>query len=91
MTETLLYIASHDDLIRLVGTDEKLATRVKVVYPDRETTFDPIISAASNPELLDTIDIYTKYSSALRQYNKSKRKFGRFDKVKWTKYFINIK
>ena len=91
MTESLLYIASHDDLVRIVGTDEKLAERVKVVYPDRETTFDPILSAASNPELLDTIDVYTKYTSSLRSYSKSKRKFGRFDKVKWIKYFIEAR
>ena len=90
--ETLTYIASDDSRIKLLSTDVALADKHKTVYGG-ETTFDPIISAASNPELLadSKNDFWTKYKPGMRMSSKSKRKFGRFDKEKFTKYFITTK
>tara|TARA_B100001094_G_scaffold50362_1_gene45852 strand:+ start:561 stop:1688 length:1128 start_codon:yes stop_codon:yes gene_type:complete len=90
--ETLTYIASDDSRIKLLTTDVALGDKHKSVYGG-ETTFDPVISAASNPELLadSKNDFWTKYKPNMRMSSKSKRKFGRFDKEKFTKYFINTK
>ena len=85
MSKLLKYIASHDDLIKLVGTDLKIAEKHQKIYGDeRIITFNPYISAASNPEVLANkkIDLWTKTGQ------RSKRKHGRFDQDKWSVYFI---
>ena len=76
-------IASHDDLIKLCGTDLKLSEKYKEIFGEtdaREVTFDAVLSAASNPELL------AKKSAFLPS-----RKVGSFNVEKYTKYFVEVK
>lgn len=84
MNEQLKFIASYDDTIKFCENDVKLATRFRDIFEEaktREITFDPIMSAASNPELFKK-DIFSKKQRV------SKRGLGRFDEEKYTKLFI---
>ena len=81
-SESLRFIASYDDTIKFCGTNESLASRFRDSFAEaqgRSVTFDPVMAAASNPELLTnkTADIWNK-----------KRKIGAFDATKFTKLFI---
>jgi hypothetical protein len=68
----------------MCGTDIELAKKFSSVFTDWQTTFDPVISLASNPEyLVKGFDFWTKAGSI------SKRKFGTFDEDKYTKFFVN--
>lgn len=85
--EQLKFIASFEDVIRFCGTDVKLAERYQSIFAEaqgRVSTFDPIMVAASNPEVLANKknDLWTKNKSP------AKRGFGMFDELKFTKHFI---
>ena len=82
-SEELRFIASYDDVIRFCGTDQALAARFMTNFAEsqgRVATFDPVMAAASNPEVLSDkkADIWRK----------SKRKVGAFEPSKFTKLFI---
>ena len=86
--ETLKFIASYDDIIRFCGIDVSLADRYQNVFAEsqgRKTVFDPILAAASNPEVLKNKknDIWTKKGSH------AKRGLNNFDQLKFCKLFIN--
>lgn len=87
----LKYIASNDDLIQLCGVDTEIAKKYQAIYTGKESKpvdFDPIISIASNPELLDsTFDFW----SAKGGKKVSTKKFGSFDGTKYTKFFIKAR
>lgn len=89
--EQLKFIASYDDVVRFCGTDTTLAERYQSIFAEsqgRTATFDPIMAAASNPELLKNkkVDIWTKKGSSV------KRGLNAFDEEKFTKLFIkNLK
>ena len=95
-SELLRFIASHDDVIKLCGPDESLADRLRSSFSEassRPVTFDPIMCAASNPELLSNsmksgsrVDIWTNP----KKENASKRGFDRFDQTKFTNNFIKL-
>lgn len=85
--EQLKFIASFEDVIRFCGTDTKLAERYQSIFAEaqgRVSTFDPIMAAASNPEVLANKknDLWTKKGSP------AKRGLGMFDEEKFTKFFI---
>lgn len=90
----LKYIASNDDLIQLCGVDTEIAKKYQNIYTGKETKpmdFDPIISIASNPELLDnSFDFWSsKGSKGLKKI--STKKFGSFDAEKYTQFFIKAR
>ena len=85
--ETLKFIASYDDTIQFCETDTKLGEKYKSIFAGKEgrmTTFDPIMTAASNPTLLSDkhVDIWTVKGSSV------KRGLNAFDEEKFTKLFI---
>lgn len=86
--EVLKFIASYDDVVRFCGIDTSLAERYQNVFSEshgRVTTFDPIMAAASNPDVLNRKknDLWTKKGS------QAKRGLNNFDQVKFCKFFIN--
>ena len=88
MSELLRFIASYDDVINFCDTDVNLARRFQEIFAEaqeRKVTFDPIMSAASNPDVLSKPhDLWTKkYSNA-----PAKRGIDTFDADKYTRFFI---
>ena len=83
--DELRLVASYDDLIQLCSTDTNLAHRYKSVMEQRDVTFDPYISCASNPELLNNSKIYTKNNKI------SKRMLHTFNADLYTSFFIKQK
>ena len=87
MSEQLRFIASYDDVINFCDTDESLAKRFREIFEDgkdRSVTFNPVLSAASNPSVFEKHDIWTKPKSS----TPCTRKFGAFDANKYTRLFI---
>jgi hypothetical protein len=85
--EQLKFIASYDDVVRFCGADVILAEKFQTVFAEaqgRSTSFDPIMAAASNPEMLSNKknDLWTKKGS------QAKRGLNNFDQEKFTKSFI---
>lgn len=81
----LKLIASHDSLIKMCGTDVEVAKKFSSTFTDWQTTFDPIISLASNPEfLVKGFDFWSTPKGKM-----TKRKFGTFDENKYTRFFIS--
>lgn len=87
VSEILRFIASNDDIIELCGLNEHLAEKYQKIYKDakKEINFDPIMSLASNVELID--NKYDFWSS--KKGSIDKKKFGTFDANKYTKFFIS--
>lgn len=90
-SEPLRFIASHDDMIQLCGTDEPLAVRLRSNMNEassRPITFDPYMCAASNPDIVSNKkhDIWTN-----KKLSRSKRGLDSFDAKKFTVLFINMK
>lgn len=85
--DILVMIASQDDLIQLCGLDIKLAEKYQKIYSAKESLkhdFDPIISMASNKELLESnYDLWTDPKG--KSVSKG---VGKFDTVKYTKFYI---
>ena len=88
MSEQLRFIASYNDVINFCDTDEELAKRFQTIFAEaqeRKITFDPIMSAASNVEVLaQKHDLWTNPKTN----DISKRGFGKFDENKYTRFFI---
>ena len=85
--EVLKFIASFDDVVRFCGTDTGLAERYQTVFAEsqgRLVKFDPILAAASNPDVLVNRknDLWTKKCS------QAKRGLNNFDQAKFCKFFI---
>ena len=89
MSEILLFIASHDDTIQFCKTDVELGRQFQKQFAEKQnykTTFDPYISLASNPDLLDgKIDFFTT------KLKPSKRQMNAFDIDKYCKYYITTR
>ena len=86
MTEELRFIASYNDIIDFCETDIVMANRFRNTFAEaqaREVTFNPVLSAASNPELLTK-----KHDFWTKQNDPSKRGIGTFDENKYTRFFI---
>ena len=86
--EVLKFIASNDDTIEFCGLNVELGKKFQDSFgakQNRITTFDPIMSLASNPDLLSK-DFFTKKSG-----KPCKRQHATFDAEKYTKYFIETK
>lgn len=79
---SLRLIASYDDLIKLCNTDTSLADRFSDNVEKREITFDPVMSCASNPDLLSKGHFFSRNGKAC------KRSLNSFDEDKYTKLFI---
>ena len=79
---SLRLIASYDDLTQLCGLDTTLAEKFSKLMDDRTVTFDPILSCASNPDLLKKGHFFS------RKGKDCKRALNAFDEEKFTKYFI---
>ena len=82
---SLRLIASYDDLIQLCGFDTVLAEKFTSIMETREEIFDPILSCASNPDLLVKGHFFT------RKGKECKRSLHTFDPNKYTKLFIKLK
>lgn len=85
--DVLKFIASNDDIIELCGLNKTLATKYQKIYKDskKESIFDPIMSLASNPELIDNkYDFWSTKKGAM-----TKKKYGSFDADKYTKFYIS--
>lgn len=82
---SLALIASHDDLIKLCGTDTTLADKFSTVFPTFVPVFDPAISLASNPDALSGAFWTNKRGISC------KRGAGTFNVEKYTKFFIETK
>jgi len=85
--EILKFIASYDDIVRFCGIDTSLAERYQTVFSEsqgRATSFDPIMAAASNPEVLSNKknDLWSKKGS------QAKRGLYTFDEKKFCVLFI---
>lgn len=88
--ELLKLVASHDDIIKFStgpkGFDLLLAEKyVSHFGEERETTFDPILSAVANYEWLDKLSIWSSKDSLVR------RGVGTFDEELYTKEFIKAR
>ena len=87
--DLLLTIASHDDIIKFCKTDVTLAKRFIEHFPEGRgsgcSTFDPIKSAASNFEWLDSLSVWSKKGSLCR------RGILTFDPELYTKAFIKAR
>ena len=85
----LEYIASYDDLIQFCGTNDELGKKHKNVFADKETrltTFDPYLSAASNPDILkDETEMWLN----AKTLKAGSIKRGFFSPEKYTSLFIN--
>ena len=82
MSDNNFLLASHDDLIKLCGSDALLASKYCDIMEPRQTTFDPYLSCASNKDLLAKGHFYTKNK------RDCKRALNSFDVDKYTLYFI---
>jgi len=85
--DVLRFIASNDDIIELCGLNKTLAEKYIKIYKEskKESNFDPIISLASNPELVDNkYDFWSTKKGSI-----TKKKFGAFDADKYTKFYIS--
>ena len=84
--DILKYMASHDDVLKFCRTDFTLAKRFFENFPDKcINIFDPIISAASNPELIKSTSIWSKKG------NLTKKALHTFDEELYTKVFIKAR
>lgn len=82
---SLQLIASYDDLIQLCGLDTNLAEKFSNLMGNRETTFDPYISCASNPDFLAKGRFFTRNGKIC------KRSLNSFDIEKYCIFFIQKK
>ena len=81
---SLRLIASYDDLIQLCGLDTVLVEKYSSIMEKREETFDPILSCASNPDLLLKGHFFS------RKGKECKRALNCFDANKFTNKFIKL-
>ena len=81
MSDNNRLLASHDDLLKLCGSDAGLAKKYCDIMDPRKINFDPYFSCASNPDLLPKGHFFTKNK------RDCKRSLNSFDADKYTKYF----
>jgi hypothetical protein len=88
--DLLKYIASSDNLIKLCSTDIEIARKYRNLLLDDMVVapFDPIISIASNSELLNTTFDFWSLKSGKKIAEKN---YKTFDYIKYTRFYIKAR